>query len=151
MHTFQIAPAVLDNYRNGKLTDERIDFLKAQATEQLAEIAQNAPLLERFVKQVNAPEKIDDTLLWFLFMSNEDICDAYIDQFGKNFREMIPVSDLADLLLYAVHLKKVKEITLDGFEYLMEYQHEGKDEVDQYCFMNVLLYVQKSKEASLEF
>ncbi len=151
MHTFQIAPAVLDNYRNGKLTDERIDFLKAQATEQLTEIAQNAPLLERFVKQVNAPEKIDDTLLWFLFMSNEDICDAYIDQFGKNFREMIPVSDLADLLLYAVHLKKVKEITLDGFEYLMEYQHEGKDEVDQYCFMNVLLYVQKSKEASLEF
>lgn len=151
MHTFQIAPAVLDNYRNGKLTDERIDFLKAQATEQLTEIAQNAHLLERFVKQVNAPEKIDDTLLWFLFMSNEDICDAYIDQFGKNFREMIPVSDLADLLLYAVHLKKVKEITLDGFDYLMEYQHEGKDEVDQYCFMNVLLYVQKSKEASLEF
>jgi hypothetical protein len=151
MHTFQIVPAVLDQYRNGKLTDERIEFLKAQASEQLAEIAQDTPLYERFVKQVNSPEQIDDVLLWFLFMSDEDICDTYIDRFGKNYREIIPISDLADLLLYAVHLKKVKEITLDGFDYLMEYQHEGKDEVDQYCFMNVLLFVQKSKEASLEF
>lgn len=84
-------------------------------------------------------------------MSDEDIVDEYISAFNKKFREIIPISDLADLLLYAVHLKKVKNITLDGFDYFLEYEHDGKDEVDQYCFTNVLLYVQKSKEAEMEF
>jgi hypothetical protein len=151
MHTYQIAESVLDNYRNGKLTEERIDFLKAQADEQLAEIAQNEALYERFLQEVHAPEKIDNIVLWMLIMSNEDIVDDYISAFKKKFREIIPVSDLADLLLYAVHLKKVKNTTLDGFDYFLEYEHEGKDEMDQYCFMNVLLYTQKSKQAEMEF
>jgi hypothetical protein len=84
-------------------------------------------------------------------MSNEGICDEYINEFDKDFREIIPVSDLADLLLYAVHLKKVKNIELDGFDYLLEYQGDGIEEVDQYSFTNILLYIQKSKEIAIEF
>ena len=151
MHTYQIADAVLDNYRNGKLTEERIDFLKKQAEEQLGEIAQNPALYERFLKEVDAPDTIDNVVLWMLFMLDEDIVDDYIGAFKKKYREIIPVSDLADLLLYAVHLKKVKNVTLDGFDYFLEYQHEGKDEMDQYCFTNVLLYIQKSKQVEMEF
>jgi len=151
MHTFQIAPSVLDNYRYGKLTEERINALQAQAREQLEEIAQNGALYERLIQKVHAPDKIDDIILWMLLMSDEDIVDEYISAFNKKFREIIPVSDLADLLLYAVHLKKVKNIALDGFDYLLEYQHEGKDEADQYCFTNVLLHVQKTKEVEMEF
>jgi len=151
MHTFQIAEPVLDNYKNDKLSDERIDFLKTQANEQLDEMSQNKEIYESFLKKVNAPEKIDNIILWMLLMSNERIVEAYIDEFGKNFRDIIPVSDLADLLLYAVHLKKVKNIELDGFEYLLEYEHEGKDEFDQFCVTNVILYIQRSKEVQIEF
>ena len=82
---------------------------------------------------------------------DEDRSDEYIDEFGKNFREIIPVSDLADLLVYCVHLKKVKNIELDGFEYLLEYENGGIDEMDQYAFTNVLLYVDKSKQPEIEF
>lgn len=151
MDTFQISESVLDNYRNEKLTDERIDFLISQTNEQLEEISQNEEIYKRFLEKVNAPEKIDNIILWILFMSNEDICDEYIDEFDKGFREIIPVSDLADLLAYSIHLKKIKNIELDGFDYLMKYEHPGIDEMDQYCFTNVLLYVQQSKEVKLEF
>lgn len=151
MHTLQIAESVLDGYRNDKLTEERINFLITQANEQLDEISQDKELYHSFLNKVNAPEKIDNIILWILFMSNEDICDTYIDAFDKGFREIIPVSDLADLLVYIVHLKKVKNIEVDGFDYLLEYKHGGIDEVDQYAFSNVLLYVQKSKEIEIEF
>jgi len=151
MQTYQIANPVLDNYRTNKLTDERIDFLIAQANEQLEEIAQNKDLYERFLKEVDAPEKVDNIILWMLFMTNEDIVEEYIDECGKKYREMIPVSDLADLLVHAVHLKKLKDTTLDGFDYFLDYQEDGKTEMDQYAFMNVLLYVQKTKEAPMDF
>ncbi|HEY9129264.1 MAG TPA: hypothetical protein VIN02_05485 [Sulfurovum sp.] len=151
MHTLQIAESVLDGYRNDKLTEERINFLITQANEQLDEISQDKELYHSFLNKVNAPEKIDNIILWILFMSNEDICDTYIDTFDKGFREIIPVSDLADVLVYIVHLKKVKNIEVDGFDYLLEYKHGGIDEVDQYAFSNVLLYVQKSKEIEIEF
>jgi len=151
MHTLQIAESVLDDYRNNKLTEERINFLITQANEQLDEISQNQEIYESFLNKVNAPKKIDNIILWILLMSNEDICEEYIEEFDKDFREIIPVSDLADLLVYAVHLKKIKNIELDGFDYLLEYKHEGIDEVDQYSFANVLLYVQKSKEVDIEF
>ena len=151
MHTLQIAESVLDDYRNNKLTEERINFLITQANEQLDEIAQNKEIYDSFLDKVNPPEKIDNIILWILLMSNEDICDEYIDEFDKGFREIIPVSDLADLLVYIVHLKKLKNIEVDGFDYLLEYQHPGIDEVDQYGFANVLLHVQKSKEVEIEF
>jgi len=151
MHTLQIAESVLDDYRNNKLTEERINFLITQANEQLDEISQNEEIYHRFLNKVNAPQKIDNIILWILFMSNEDICEEYIDEFDKNFREIIPVSDLADLLVYVVHLKKIKNIELDGFDYLLECKHEGIDEVDQYAFANVLLYIQRSKEVDIEF
>lgn len=151
MHTYQIAEAVLDNYRKGQLSDERLDFLKAQADEQLAEISRDAALHARLLKKVNAPETVDDVILWILLMSDEAICEDYIAAFKKPYREMIPVSDLADLLLYAVHLKKVEGVTLDGFDELLAYEHDGKDEVDHYCFTNVLLFVQRSKETEMEF
>ena len=77
-------------------------------------------------------------------------CD-YSDEFKKGFRDIIPVSDLADLLLYVVHLKKVKNIELDGLDFLLEYQEEGIEEVDQFSFTNTLLYIQKSKEVEIEF
>ena len=79
-------------------------------------------------------------------MSNEDICCEYINKFDKDFIDIIPVSDLSDLLLYIVHLQKVKDEQLDGFDYLMQYKEAGIEDVDQYCFTNVLLYIQKSKE-----
>ncbi len=151
MHTMQIAEAVLDGCRNEKLTEERIDFLITQANEQLDEIAQNKEIYERFLNKVNAPEKIDKIILWMLLMSNEDIVEEYIDEFNKDFREIIPVSDLADLLVYAVHLKKVKDTALEGFDYLLEYDHAGMEEVDQYAFTNVLLYVEKSKQVQIQF
>ena len=151
MHTFQIAESVLDGYINDKLSEVRINFLKTQATEQLDEISQNKEIYNRFLNRVNPPQKIDSIILWILLMSSEVICDDYISEFNKNFREIIPVSDLADLLLYIVHLKKVKNIELDGFKYLLEYQEEGIEEVDQYAFTNALLYIQKSKEVEMEF
>lgn len=151
MHTLQIAESVLDDYRNNKLTEERINFLITQANEQLDEISQNQEIYNNFLNKVDAPKKIDNIILWILFMSNEDICEEYIDEFDKNFREIIPVSDLADLLVYVVHLKKIKNIELDGYDYLLEYNHDGIDEVDQYAFANVLLHVQRSKEVDIEF
>ena len=151
MHTFQISVKALDAYRNEKLTEERISFLINQANEQLDEISQNKEIYDRFLKQVNAPQKIDNIILWILFMSNEAICDEYIEAFDKDFREIIPVSDLADLLAYVVHLKKVKNIELDGVDYLLEYDGDGIEEIDQYNFTNVLLYIQKSKEIAIEF
>ena len=151
MHTIQIAETVLDGYKNEKLTEERINALTTQANEQLDEISQNKEIYDSFLKQVNAPQKIDNIILWILFMSNENIVDEYIDEFDKDFREIIPVSDLADLLLYAVHLKKVKNIELDGFDYLLEYKEGGIEEMDQYAFTNALLYIQKSKEIEMKF
>ncbi len=151
MHTFQIATPVLDNYKNDKLTEERINFLIAQANEQLDEISQKENIYSSFLKKIDAPQKIDKIILWILLMSNEKICDEYIDEFNKGFREIIPVSDLADLLLYSVHLKKVKNVELDGFDFLLEYQGECIEEVDQFAFTNALLYIQKSKEVEMEF
>lgn len=151
MHTFQIAEAVLDGYKNLKLTDERVDFLMTQANEQLDEIAQKKELYNSFLQKVKAPEKIDTIILWILFMSNEDIVEEYIDECGKAFREIIPVSDLAELLVYNVHMKKVNNIELDGFDYLLTYEYAGMEEVDQYAFTNVLLYVDKSKQVEIEF
>ena len=151
MHTFQIAKSILDGYKNDKLSEERINFLITQANEQLDEISQNKEMYKSFLKKVNAPQKIDNIILWILLMSNERICDDYISEFDKGFREIIPVSDLADLLFYSVHLKKVKNIELDGFDYLLEYEHEGIEELDQYSFTNALLYIQKSKEVEMEF
>ena len=151
MHTFQIANSVLDDYKNDKLSEERINFLITQANEQLDEISQNKEIYSKFLNRVKAPKKIDNIILWILLMSNEDICDEYISEYSKGFREIIPVSDLADLLVHIVHLKKVKNIDLDGFDYLLNYQHGGIDEMDQYCFTNALLYIQKSKEIEMEF
>lgn len=151
MHTLQIANKVLDNYKNEKLTEERINFLKTQADEQLSELSQNREIYDSFLKKVNAPEKIDNIILWVLLMSDEDIVEEYIDEYGKNYREIIPVSDLADLLVYAIHLQKLQNIELDGLGYLLEYEHGGIEEMDQFAFTNVLLYVEKSKEVQIDF
>lgn len=151
MHTFQIAKLVLDGYKNEKLSEVRINSLITQANEQLEEISQNKEIYSSFLKQVNAPKKIDNIILWILLMSNEDIVDEYINEFNKDFREIIPVGDLADLLLYSIHKKKVENIELDGFEYLLKYNHDGIEEMDQYAFTNALLYIQKSKEVEMEF
>lgn len=151
MHTYQIANSILENYKREKLTDERVQFLKAQAQEQLDEIAQNEALYKRFLEKANAPEGIESIIIWMLIMSNETLCEEYIDVCNKNFREIIPVSDLADLLIYLIYLKKIKSEEVDGFEYLLAQKTEGVDEFDQYAFTNVLLYVQKSKEIEMEF
>ena len=151
MHTFQITASVLDDYKNAKLSEERIDFLIAQANEQINEISQNKEIYNGFLKKVNAPQKIDNIILWILLMSDEDICCDYISEFDKKFRDTIPVSDLADLLFYSVHLKKVKNIELDGLDYLLAYETEGIEEIDQFCGTNVLAYIQKLKEIKIEF
>ena len=151
MHTFQIANTVLDGYSKVKLIDKRMDFLKTQAKEQLDEIAQNKELYERFLQKVKAPEKIDTIILWILLMSDEDIVEEYIDECGKNFREIIPVGDLADLLVYSIHKKKVENVELDGLDYLLSYEEGGMEEMDQFAFTNVLLYVDKLKQPEIEF
>lgn len=151
MHTYQISNTVLDNYTNEKLSQERINFLIQQANEQLDEISQNRELFESYLNKVNSPKNIDNIVLWILLMSNEMICDDYIDKFNKDYREIIPVSDLADLLVHIVHLKKVKNIDTEGIDYLLGYEKDGIQEVDQYAFTNALLYIQKSKEIEMEF
>ena len=151
MLTFQLAQAVLDGYKNAKLTDERISLLKTQIDEQLEEISQKKEIYESFLEKIDAPKELDNIILWILLMSNETICDDYSDEFDKKFRDVIPVSDLADLLLYIVYLKKFKNIELEGFEYLLEYKEEGIEEVDQFAFTNTFLYIQKSKEVQIEF
>ncbi|MEA1879976.1 MAG: hypothetical protein U9N11_04975 [Campylobacterota bacterium] len=151
MNTFQLTQPVLEGYKNEKLTEERVNFLTTQANEQINEIAQNETLYNRFIDEVNAPEKIDNLILWILFMSDEDRCCDYIRACGKDFRDMIPISDLGDLLLYIVYLKKVDDVELDGFDYLMTYKNEGLEEVDQFSFTNIFLYIQKSKEVAIEF
>lgn len=151
MYTFQIANHILDGYKESKLTQDRLDELTTQADEQLNEIAQNEELYNSFLKKVNAPKDVDNIVLWMLLMSNEDICCSYIDEFNKDFREIIPVSDLADLLLYLVYLNKVQNRSVNGFDYLETYKEDGMEEVDQYAFTNALLYVQKSKEVEIEF
>lgn len=151
MHTYQIASSILENYKNEKLSDERLEFLKTQAKEQLLELASNEALYERFLKKIDAPSGLDERFLWMLLMSNEDICCDYIDEFSKKYREIIPVSDIADLLTYAIYLAKVENRELDGFSYIINQKTEGLEEADQYAFTNVLLYVQKSKEVEMEF
>jgi len=151
MNTLQIAGSALEGYKNDKLSEERIDFLITQANEQLKEISQNKEIYNGFLDEVEAPEKIDNMILWMLFMSNEDICSEYINEFDKDFKKIIPVSDLSDLLFYIIYLKKVKNIDLDGLDYLLEYEEEGLEEVDQYCLTNTFLYIQKLKEVNIEF
>ena len=151
MNTYQISASLLNSYAKEKLTKERITFLITQVNKQLEEISQNQALYESFLNKVHAPKDIDNIILWILFMSNEIICWDYIDEFNKDFKDIIPVSDLADLLLYAVYLKKVKNDVLEGFEYLLEYKEDGMEEVDQFAFTNTFLFVQKSKEVPMEF
>lgn len=151
MHTFQITKPVLENYKNDRLSDARIDFLIKQANEQLEEIAQNKELYDRFLTKVNAPQKIDNILLWMLLMSNDVICTAYRKECNKKFRDMLPICDLADLMLYTVYLKQVKDVELDGLDYLLQYEHDGIEEMDQCAFSNVFLYIQQSKEMQMEF
>lgn len=151
MNTFQITETALDGYINDKVGEERINFLITQANEQLNEISQNREIYNGFLNEVNAPQKVDNIVLWILFMSNEDICSEYIDEFDKDFRDTTPVSDLSDLLVYTIYLKKVKNIELDGFDYLSEYEEEGVEDLDQYSFTNAFLYIQKLKEVTIEF
>ena len=151
MNTFQIAGSALDGYKNEKLSDERINALVAQANEQIDEISQNKEIYDSFLQKVNAPQKIDNLILWVLFMSNEDICSEYIDEFDKDFSDNIPISDLADLLVYIVFLKKVKNTQLEGFDYLSDYEEEGMEDVDQFALTNSFLYIQKTKEVQIDF
>jgi hypothetical protein len=151
MNTFQIAEPILNTYMNDKISLERSELLVAQANEQIDEISQNQEIYNSFLKQVNAPKKADKLILWILFMAYDDICSDYISEFKKDFNDTVPISDLADLLLYVAHLKKVKNIELDGFDYLLEYEGEGIEEVDQYSVTNVLAYIQQSKQVKIEF
>lgn len=145
MNTYQIAEPVLEEYRNIMLKDERINFLKVQANEQLAELAENKEIYQDLLKKVNAPDDIENIILWILIMSDEQNVDTYIDEYDKDFTDMIPVCDLGDLLLYVVHLKKIEGIALAGFDYLMGYKSGGMTEVDHHAVTNVLVYIQKVK------
>ena len=151
MNTFAITEPVLDGYINERLSEDRIDFLITQANEQINEISHNKEIYNSFLKEIEAPKKIDNLVLWILLMSNEDICCKYISEFDKDFEETIPLFDLSDLLFYIVYLNKVKNIELDGFDYLLEYKEEGMEEVDQCSFTNAFLYIQKLKEVKIEF
>jgi len=151
MNTFQIAQTALEGYKNTKLSDERIDTLVKQAKVQIEEIAKNKELYNDFVSQVDAPNPVDDIILWVLFMSDEDIRDTYIETFNKDFRDDIPISDLGDLLIYLVYLKKVKDVELEGYAYLEDYEGGEIEDVDQFALTNAFLYIQKTKEVQIDF
>ena len=151
MNTFQIAEQALAGYKDTKLSDERVDALIKQANEQIDEIAQNKELYDGFLEKVDAPLPIDKLILWILFMSDEDICYDYIEAFDKDFSDNIPISDLADLLLYAVYLQKVEKKTLEGFDYLDGYEDGDIEDVDQFALTNAFLYIQKTKEVQIDF
>ncbi len=151
MNTFQIAASALTGYKDTKLSDERINALITQVNIQIDEIAQNKVLYDSFTTQVNAPQKVDKIILWILFMSNEDICSEYIETLDKAFTDSIPISDLADLLVYSVYLKKVKGTHLEGFDYLDSYDKGEIEDVDQFALTNVFLYIQKTKEVEIDF
>ncbi len=151
MNTFQITESVLEAYKNASLSEQRTEFLITQANEQMKEISENKELYNTFLNKVNAPKELDNIILWIVLMSHEDICEAYINEFNKDFSDDIPISDLADLLFYVIYLKKIKNIELKGFDYLSEYEAEYMEEVDQYSVTNVLAYIQKSKQVEIEF
>ena len=151
MNTFQIAPSALEGYKNTKLSDERINALVEQVNTQIAEIAQNKEIYDGFVSQVDAPEPVDNLILWVLFMTHEEIRDTYIETFDKAFRDDMPISDLADLLIYIVYLKKVKNEELAGFDYLDDYEEGEIEDVDQFALTNAFLYIQKTKEVQIDF
>lgn len=152
MNTYQVATKVLEGYKKEKLSDERIEFLINQANEQLAEIAENEEVYQKFLAKVNVPENIDPIILWMLLMSDEPIVEEYIDVFNKrDYDEYIPVSDLADLLFHLVYLKKIEDTDTEGFDFLMEYKHPGKDEFDHYCVSNMLVYVEKLRQVEISF
>lgn len=150
MHTIQIAEEVLEDYYN-KTGQERFDFLVEQANEQLAEIRANEAVYNRYLEQISIAGKVDDLVLWILFMSNEEICSNYISTFKKDFFDMVPENDLADLLFYTVYLKKCKNNEPHGIVYLVESNNSAVEDVDQSSFMNVLCHIQKQKEPQIEF
>lgn len=151
MNTYQIASKVLQDYKNHQLSDERIDFLKQQAKKQLNEIFQNTEIYESFLDTSKAPKNADFIILWIFFMSDEEIVYQYIKKFNKDFTDIIPVSDLADLLIYLIYQTKNENALIDGFDFLIDFESEGISEVDNYAFTNMLLYIQKLKEAPMEF
>lgn len=150
MHSIQIAPEVLEQYYN-KVGQERFELLAAQAKEQLKEIREDKEVYNNYLEQINTAGEVDDIVLWVLFMSNEDICLDYIKRFKKDFHKMVPDSDLADLLFYAVYLKKCKDNELDGIVYLIESNKEEIDDVDQANFMNILCHIQEQKAPKMDF
>lgn len=150
MQTIQITEKTLNNHHND-FDQERLKFLIAQANEQIDEISQNKELYEDFCDQADVDEEIDKLVLWILFMSSDHICYDYNKNFDKGFEDKVPMNDLADLLIYIIYLKKIKDTELEGISYILESEYEGIEEVDQHAFTNVLYYVQKSKEAQMEF
>ena len=147
MNTYQITENMLEEYRNLMIKDERVAFLRTQADEQLEEIAGNEEMYARLLEKVNAPKKVDNMILWIALMSDEDIVEEYIEEFDKDFVDMIPVCDLADLLFYMVYAIKVKGESFEGFDYLLTYKTPGMVEVDQHAVTNALAYIQKLKGA----
>lgn len=150
MHTIQIAPEVLEDYKN-KVGQERFDFLISQAKEQLEEISQNEEIYNSYLEKINIAGKVDNIVLWILFMSNAEICSDYISKFNKDFFDMVPENDLADLLFYTVYLKKCENNELNGIVYLVESNDNVVEDVDQSSFMNVLCHIQKQKTPQMEF
>jgi len=148
MNTYEITENILVEYRDLMIKDERVAFLKAQADEQIEEIASNEEIYKQFLEKVGAPEKLDNMVLWIALMSDEDIVEEYIEAYDKDFDEMIPVCDLADMLFYMVYAMKVKGESFEGFDYLLTYKTPGMTEVDQHAVSNALAYIQKIKGAS---
>ena len=151
MNTFQITESALNNYKNDRLSEERISLLLTQVKEQLDELSQKKEIYNGFLNEIDAPDQLNDIILWILLMSNEDIVRDYINEFNKNLKKVIPVSDLADLLLYTAYLQKVKKSESEGYDFLSTYYEEEMEEVDQYAVTNVLHHIQQSKEVQIEF
>lgn len=148
MNTYQITENILEEYRDLMIKDERVAFLKAQADEQIEEIAGNEEVYKKFLEKVGAPEKLDNMVLWMALMSDENIVEEYIEEYEKDFDEMIPVCDLGDMLFYMVYAMKVKGESFEGFDYLLAHKTPGMTEVDQHAVSNALAYIQKLKGAS---
>ena len=151
MNTFQITELALNNYKTDRLPDTRINLLLEQVNEQIDELSQHKEIYSSFLEDIDAPENLDNIILWILLMSNEDVCRDYINQCKKDLKKVIPVSDMADLLLYAAYLTKVQKTKPEGYDFLSGYYEEEMEEVDQYAVTNVLHHIQQSKEVQIQF
>lgn len=150
MQIFEIAPEVLKGHVQ-RMGQDRVNELVSQAKEQISEIATRPEVLESYLGQVGLEKRVDDLVVWILFMMDEDICDAYNEIFEKGFFKMIPLNDLSDLTIYVANLIKTENKNIDGVDNIINCNTGTSKEVDHHSVTNLLYYIQQEKQNQMQF